>query len=490
MRKITVTLLLFSMLLSLAACGQTEVETTNAADTTNAVSTDTTVTETEETRPMHQIPDTLDFGGATFNIAYPEWQGYQYYFFADEATGDAMNDAIFTRTIQTEEYLNVDLTQYNAGYIADVVSEAKKAISAGDDVYQLVLLHCIQGVSELVTGGMLYNYDDLPNVDLTADWWNREQMDVLRLGTNTYFGVSDYMIPCPYAVYFNKNIVTDYGMDNPYELVYEGNWTLDTMIDMALEFTRDVNGDGQMDPDTDNYGLSATETSKYLSVQTGCDQFLTRKNDSGRVELALNTEKTISIIEKMHKLTEKNGAVFKPTAEDESAQFDFDSGRLLFRLDTIASAVLFRDYEIDVGILPYPKYDAEQENYISMDWGGLMAVPATVQDPAMVGAVLELLSWYSADTVIPAYYDVLLAGKLARDEDSRAMMDILFDTIAYEVGVNYFAFSSGFSSMYNPIAELVINSDSGDFASWYAKKEKSAISTIDTFYKGLDKIEN
>lgn len=488
MKKITSVLLLIAMLASMAACSNTDTITETTADTTTD-SVDTTA-ETEETRAMHAIPEDSDYGGATFHIAYPEWQGYRYYFFADEATGDAMNDAIFTRTIQTEEYLNVDITQYNTGYIADVVSEAKKCINAGDDVYQLVLLHCIQGVSELVTGGMMYDLDTLPNVDLSADWWNREQMDVLRMGKNTYYGVSDYMIPCPYAIYFNKDIIKDYGMDDPYDLVYEGNWTLDTMVDMAVEFTRDVDGDGKMDPDVDNYGMSATEISKYASILAGCDQFLTKKTADNKVELALNTEKTYKIIETTHKLVEKTGTIYVPTAEDESAQFDFGSGRLLFRLDTIAGAVIFRDYEVDIGIVPYPKYDSAQENYISLDWGGLMGVPTTIQNPEMVGAVLELLSWYSADTVIPAYYDVLLAGKLARDENSRAMIDILFDTIAYEVGINYFAFTSGFGDMYNPVGTLVIQDKSTDFASWYAKKEKSANAAIESFYKGLDKIEN
>ncbi|MBQ8401113.1 MAG: extracellular solute-binding protein [Clostridia bacterium] len=486
MRRMTTVLLLSAMLLSMAACGNADTAEDTAAET-DAAQTDIAV-ETGETRPMHQVPET-DHEGANFHIAYPEWQGYRYYFFADEATGDAMNDAIFDRTIQVEEYLNVDITQYSPGYIADVVAEAKKAITAGDDVYSLVLLHCINGVSELATNGMLYNFDDLPVVDLDADWWNRDMMDVLRLGKRTAYGVSDYMIPCPYAVYFNKDIVEDYGMEDPYQLVYEGNWTLDTMVDMAVEFTRDVNGDGVHDKDNDNYGISAPEASKYISFVTGCNQFLTEKNADGKLQLALNTEKTYSIVETLHKLVENPGTVYTPTAEDESAQFDFNSGRLLFRLDTIAGAVVFREYEADIGILPYPKFDAEQENYVSLDWGGLMAIPATIQDSEMVGSVLELLSWFSEETVIPAYYDVLLDGKLARDEDTRAMVDILFDTIAYEVGCNYSAIGGGISDLLYMPSNLVLTQKSTDFASFYAKYEKGATAALEKLYASLESLE-
>ena len=484
MRKITATLLLAAMLLSMAACGNTaDVETT--ADT---AAQGETVVETEETRAMHALPEDLDFGGANFHIAYPDWQGYQHYFFADEATGDAMNDAIFSRTINTEEYLNVDITQHSPGYIADVVTEAKKAVTAGDDVYSLALLHCIQGVSELVTGGYIYNLDTLPNVNLEADWWNRAQMDVLRLGKNTYYGVSDYMIPCPYAIFFNKEMIVNNGMDNPYELVYEGKWTLDRFVDMAVSVTQDLNGDGAYTID-DVAGVTANEISKYIPFMTAADQFITRTGDDGKIHLDINNEKTISIVETVYALVNTPGTVYKPVDENEDNQFPMDSGRLLFRLGAITTAEAYRDCEVDIGILPYPKYDEAQENYISQDWGGLMCVPASISDHEMVGAVLELLSWESANEVLPAYYDVTLAGKLSRDEDSRNMLELLFDTIAYEIGGNYFGFSSGFNDLFYTMGSLVIQNKSADFASWYAKNEKAANTTIDKFYEGLEKIE-
>lgn len=485
MKKITAALLLMAMFLSMAACGNTEQTVDTSADTTAA---DTTTPETEETRPMHTLAEDLDFGGEDFNIAYPAWQGYGHYFFAEEATGDAMNDAIYSRKIKTEEFLNVTIVQSDVGGIADVANEVKKVATAGDDVYSMALLHCIQGVSDMVTQGYIYNLDTLPHVDMQADWWNREQMDVLRLGKNTYYGISDFMIPCPYVIFFNKDMVTDYSMDNPYDLVYEGTWTLDKFIDMAVSVTQDLNGDGQYTMD-DVAGVTCNEISKYIPFMTAADQFITSTTEDGRIQLAMNNEKSISIVEKVYKLISNPGTVYKPTSDKEADMFPMDSGRLLFRLSSIAGAEIFRDCEVDVGILPYPKYDTEQENYISQDWGGLMCVPVSIQNPEKVGATLEYLSWESANDVIPAYYDKTLSGKLARDEDSVNMMDILFDTIAYEVGGNYFGFSSGFSDLFYTLGRLVVTNGSTDFSSWYAKNEKAANNTIDKFYEALEKIE-
>lgn len=495
-KKIAILLVMLMLVqcLSLTGCSESGTNEENTAGGSSGVTSSdegpVTSVPDEETRPNHQVPDNLDFGGNDFTIAYPMWQGYVDCFFAEEMTGDAMNDAIFERQTIVDEYLNVNIGQVDCGGIADVVTEAKKTITAGDDIYSLVLLHCIQGVAEMVTGGYLYNFDDLQYVDMTADWWNREMMDMLRLGQRTYYGVSDYMIPCPYAIFFNKEVIANNGLESPYQLVYEGNWTLDTFGQYIETCVTDLNGDGKIN-DEDIWGMATEEISKYISFMTSAGQYLTSRDADGRIELALNTDRMISIVEKMYNIAGITGAVRgrSNTGDDQTCHTLFGSGHVLFQLSALSSATRYRDYDIDIGILPYPKLDAAQENYETLDWGGLMSVPASITDNAFVGAVLEMLSYVSGDTVIPAYYDVLLDGKIARDQDTTAMLDIMFDTITYEIGGNYFGFSGGFSDLFYTMGRMVIVNESSDFASWYKKNEKPAGATIKAFYKGLDKVE-
>ncbi|MBQ7313743.1 MAG: hypothetical protein IJW81_09195, partial [Clostridia bacterium] len=221
MKRTLSILLLLTMLLG--SCGESAANADTApdnADISPEVGAEETVID-DETRPMHKVPE-LDLEGGVFNILYPNWQGYPLYFFADEVNGDPMNDALFNRTTIVEEYLNIVITQTEVPRMVDVSPSVQQSVTAQDDAYQLALTHCIQNVASMVTGGYLYNYDNLPYVDYNAEWWNRRMMDVLRLGSNTYYGVSDYMIPCPYAIFFNKSLVTDYNLESPYELVYNG----------------------------------------------------------------------------------------------------------------------------------------------------------------------------------------------------------------------------------------------------------------------------
>lgn len=485
-RKWTALFLAFCLSLpALAGCGETETVAETTADT---AAVDTVAAEEADTRPMHAVPES-DFGGADFRTYYLYWQGHKYYFFAEEETGDAMNDAIWDRTLRVEEYLNVKLSQDSTENYDTQTNTIMNLVKAGDDQYQQALIHCIKGVSELSSGGFLYNLDTMPNIDITKPWWNQTQMDVLRLGNNTYYGVSDYMIPCPYVMYFNKDMVTEYAMEDPYQLVYEGKWTLDAMIDMIETAAGDANGDGQVNHD-DIWGMCASEYSKYISFTTGADQFMTTRDDAGRVEMAMNTDRMYTIIEKIYQVACMPGGAYTPASHKVEDMIDFGSGHLLFRLDALATAVEFRELEINIGILPYPKFDEAQENYVSQDWGGLMCVPTTIQNPEMVGSVIELLAYFSEETVIPAYYDVTLDGKIARDEDTIAMLDIIFDTIAYEIGGNYFGFSNGFSNLFYTTGFMVVRDKSTDFASFYAKNEKPALQVIEDFYTDLEEVES
>ncbi len=487
------TLAIFLLAASLFTAAMTSCGGDAAGDTkiTEAVTVGDTaaVTEAVETRTPHAVPvDALDFGGEELNQAAFNWQGYKYYFFAAEENGDVMNDALYNRSRAVEEALNIKIvTEMYGENCGEYVTAIKPIILAGDDVYDLMFNHCIDGISTYASEGYLYNLDNLPNVDMTAEWWNREQMDVLRLGGNTYYAVNDMMIPCPYVIFFNREMVANFDMENPYQLVYDGKWTLDKFEEMARTAVSDINGDGKMD-ENDSWGITAQEVSKYISFMTGAGQYITDRDADGYVQLALKTEKTQSIMERFESLTLDN-VIYMPPSMDRSDMLTLDTGRLMFQLDAISDAELLREYSVDFGFLPYPKYDEAQADYISLDWGGLLSVPGTITNPEMVGAAMELLAWESANEVIPTYYDMVLQGKLARDDDAIKMMDLLFDTITYEIGGNYFGFSAGFGDLFYALPRLAIEKKSSDFTSFYEKLEKSANKTIEKFYESLENTE-
>jgi len=90
-----------------------------------------------------------------------------------------------------------------------------------------------------------------------------------------------------------------------------------------------------------------------------------------------------------------------------------------------------RDMVDDFGILPFPKKDEKQENYITSlrDTFVGFCIPADNADPEFTGTIMEALCVSGSQYVIPAYYDVVLKGKTARDDESSEMLDIIKETL-------------------------------------------------------------
>ena len=86
----------------------------------------------------------------------------------------------------------------------------------------------------------------------------------------------------------------------------------------------------------------------------------------------------------------------------------------------------------------------------------------------MTGASLEALNCESANYVVPAYYEIALKTKYSRDEESAAMLDLIFKNRVVDLGDTVLCgtIRDGF------IAQM-FKSNKRDIASQVAKKEKT-----------------
>jgi hypothetical protein len=83
----------------------------------------------------------------------------------------------------------------------------------------------------------------------------------------------------------------------------------------------------------------------------------------------------------------------------------------------------------------------------------------------MVGAVTEYLGAVSREIVLPAYFDILLTGKLARDDESAEMLDIIYGNSIYDFGLNF----SAFNELLYAVPRL-LQARSTDLTSFYERR--------------------
>jgi hypothetical protein len=478
--------LMFSLIVLCSYFSSCTAQTAGDSDSGDTGISDTqeaseTIAETEDDddaifkmpNEMHDVPK-LDFNGSEFKILYPEWQLYRFYLNATEFNGSTVNDALYNRTLKVNDYLNVNITMETIGYIEAIEPQIKNAVMAGDNTYDMFITHCITGLIGIVSQNYALDWNKVPYVDFSKPYWNQSFTETLTVYGKTPLASSDLLIADPNVIFFNKDIANDNNLEDPYQLVHDGKWTLDKMIEMASGVSVDLDGNGKF-MKNDQYGIYTSLGWVETSFLYGCDQYICAKDDNGFPTLALNSEKTVNIIEKLYKLFCESNIAY--TTDVSDLYIDFENCHGLFYILGLAFAADYRETEVDYGILPFPKYDEVQENYISLNWGGLQCLPKTTSDLEMVGAVSEVLAYESREQVLPAYFDNLLGYKIARDKDSIEMLKIIFDNCVHDFGLNF----SNHNDMMYIIANLMRNK-STDVASYIKSREKAFTKQIERIY--------
>ena len=116
----------------------------------------------------------------------------------------------------------------------------------------------------------------------------------------------------------------------------------------------------------------------------------------------------------------------------------FSGGQLVFVADTMYDTEYYRSYEINIGMLPSPKWNEAQENYHSITVGGVVsALPKTLPaaDQKNVGMLMEAMAFSARQDTLPAYKETVLQGKYVNDKESAEMVDIIFNSQTYDLGV-------------------------------------------------------
>lgn len=443
MKKTISFLLLCAMLCAAAGCasdsGSDTPDTTGNADAT----ADTTPAETETEKILPDLPE-RDFEGYTFRgmtkgTASSHWSSRDFY--AEEITGEAINDAVYNRNATVGEKYNFKMEELGAES-GDPVSDARKAVQAGENSFDVILAG--NSINPMITDGMLLDLNAMPYMDMTRPWYDQNANESLSIGHKLFVSCGELNImdnDATWSILFNKEMAEDLGFDSFYDMVKAGTWTQDVLLSAMEAASIDLNGDGQRDA-ADQWG-NVGEGFDVMGYMIGAGaRCFTKDADDMPVFDALS-ERYVDAYAKASAINDNTDiclTITKAGGNWDVLDNVFTEGRCLFSYVGLNRVTLFRDMEADFGILPTPKFDEAQEEYhnVVSTWGAnFFAVPKTTEDMERTGIILEALSAESMYTLTPAYYDVTLKTKAARDEKSSAMLDIIFASRVFELGNFY-----------------------------------------------------
>ena len=465
--------------------------TTTTAETTGGETEAQTAAETLS--PLDQTVAGLpekDYGGYEFTIMdrstdHIPWETYDVY--TESENGDAINDAVYHRNRVLEELYNIEIVESPMHYPAD---NMQKLIIAGEDTIDL-FMDGLNALTKMTTGNMLYDYNEISEIQLDQPWWDQQMRTELSVNGKSFFATGDISVmdnEATWCILFNKKMLSDYDLDDPYELVRSGKWTIDKMYEMAKAVAKDLDGDGKM-TGADQFGF-LTESYNVYALWVGGENMIIEKDGDDLPISSMYSERSASVYDKVLEfqfdanVTASAGSTVFPAYSDMNVCFT--EGRGLFDYGAMALVSDFRESETDFGILPSPKYNEAQENYRNtFSPYNLMAyaIPVTASDISRTGTIMEAMAQVSQHILTPAYMEVSLKGKFIRDEESEEMIELLLATRSYDLGA-IFQWGTSFNIFNSANSKKI-----GTFASQVEKSKKSLDNAIQKYIDQLESAE-
>ncbi len=432
-RIICLMLAIFTVALTLCAC-----EKNGGGAETSAPQPQATVKEHPD-----NLPADLDFQNEELNILYAN-------FFASEdikdmdtegnAEGDTVDSAVFARNLYVEDRLNVDLffTLNQETDPAKYTSTVDMLHKGQDTTFDLIYHYGVRGVSQAVRGYFI-PWNNVPNVDLTADYWYLQQMQDISFNVNTQYLLTGDLMISNYtnmnAIFFNKaqwEALFPEEEKTIYQTVYDGEWTWEHYFNILNEVYRDT-GDGIVN-DGDFFGAQYETFRTFVYFPYGCGLRYTERDEEGFLTLNYNQPKTGEMVEKLYNFIYSEHTYLQNDVNVNIQSF-LGSKLLFFTYFLGWGSTIRQEATFDYGIVPFPKLDSTVDYSVMVANGaGVYCLPVAISSErhAMIGAVMEAMCSYNSVKVRPYYYDYILKAKQAGNPEDAGMIDFMREHLGFD----------------------------------------------------------
>ncbi len=461
-----------------ASDGTTVADTTEA-DTTEA---DTTPAIDVNTLPLKERFDVKDYEGTSiFFITGGDndwWVNYD--IIGPDNSGEILSEAIFNRNAEIEGAYNVVIKHEQRAH-HEAFNQIKADAAAGDTNFDSFFCNGTQ-MRKLVNASLTANLNEIEAFNFDDPWWNDTVNETLNWGgKHRLVAMGDMNImswKTTACIMYNYTLGNKEGVENCFELVRSGKWTMDKWNQIMLDFSRDLDNNGTMDYKTDRYGLvTGNQTLEYS--MNGMGETFVSVDAEGYPAVFSLSERMLNALEKVTKLYSKESCLNVHDSSysggvalnGQSAKL-FSEGRFLFFAETIGGSFQLWNMQDDYGFLPFPKYDETQENYNSSIQSAQMSVVmiprhATVRRDATAD-VINAMGYLNMRDVKDVFYDSVFGTRSVRDEDSMEMLEIILQDRTFDLGV-----AVDFGSIVTEVRKAVI-AGNGNYASTYESYREAA----------------
>ena len=414
-----------------------DVTTTSPADSTTATP-ETQRTHDDNGYLLDSLPDGLNFGGEKLTFLY--WNDAPFADFEAETSDDKILNAINTRNMTvsdrlgvTFEWIGIPGNTKNRESFATTVRGSTET-NSGD--FDIVSAHSLVG-QDLFVQDLLADLNEVNYLDFSKPWWPGQLTEAATVGKKLGFAsgdISTNMLWYMTVMFYNVSLAETYGIEDLHDVVLSGKWTLEKMETVIKNTYKDVNASGIKDVG-DTFGLYCPRTTlDSFLFGSGIRVIDHDENGMPKVSDDYGSEKTMNLVENLCIMfydtddamtsSEYNGTSF--------AAGDY----VLYSNYAHNAANTFKDVAFDMSVLPFPKYDESQENYITTESFSysIYMIPSDAKNKDMSGAVIEALASSAYRTTTPAIFEMSLKVKYALNNKTSQVYDLIKGNICFDLG--------------------------------------------------------
>ena len=487
-------LLLPYCLISCADASQPATDSTSAAVQTTEPAEDTTTPETTVDEVLGFVKE--DNGNRTITILTNSATSYE--FNIDSENGDIVNDAVFKKDSMVEEYLGIDIELIRESGIYQSRKTFNNLITnawaSGDTTYDLIN-NVLTVTLPLSQQGVFVNVNDLQYTNLEQPWYISEMTENYGIKGKLYGILSDHTLSLYKdlsVVYFNVDLFQERKADvNLYDIVRSGDWTLDKFLEVVSDMSGDLNGDGQYDTEIDQFAYFG-ESVPNGTWMTALDIDIIDMNNDGSYTYYGLTERLDDAYSKLsYFYTSTPGVNVIDSASKGGGKYPprdtFAEGRVAMMTNYIYATEHIREMDDDYGIVPIPKYDKNQENYITQIGTSTSTffIPQTQKDLDLISKFIECEAYFGYSEVSPIYYEAALKAKYATDANMGQMLDIVREnaTISF-----LFVYYSSLSEAPRTLFRFN-TAPKPDLASYFTTTKRVFVKSVDDLLKTYENLQ-
>ncbi|MEJ6950132.1 ABC transporter substrate-binding protein [Natronospora cellulosivora (SeqCode)] len=316
----------------------------------------------------------VDFGGAT--VTYVAWWNPLEEFEEGGDYAGRLDEAMEKFNIGGFEFLQLSWGE-------ELQENMFSRFMAGDSDYDFWMLPH-PNFLPLRTAGAILPVNEFLSDDYYANMPHQHQLmgDALGLGPNKYtFSVFNGIHNNVQLMAFNKDLIEREGLPDPYELYENGEWTWDTLTDLAERVTRDTNNDGEVD----QWGLAHIDNN-FDTIIFSNNGRITEEVD-GAIKYVADMPETVEALRQIREWNQELGV----TGGTWQKEVFFDGQAAFAMMPTWEVGQLRDGLEAEYGLLPIPMGPSATEYVYSSDNVDSLYLPANAAQPEAMLALDNFL---------------------------------------------------------------------------------------------------